>query len=213
MENTTTPDVASADESYWPNFGRDVFEYVEKYRKYGHIDQFKYDCGHCRTTVMGWVVATAEPGCERRWLLCPQCGSGSVQNGNALLPSQLSFPAIDGLSGGIRTLYNEARTSFDTRAYTGCEMLCRKILMAAAVDKGAEEDKTFALYVDYLSSKGYITPPLKEMATIIKNNGNMATHKIDEPDLKRSRHTLVFTRRILDTIYGTEHDLNKYGES
>ena len=207
----TTPDVYEDDASYWPNSGIEVIEYVEKYRKHERIEQLKYDCGHCGTTVMGWMVATAEPVCDRRWLLCPECGRGSVQNGNVMLPSRPSFPAIDGLSGGIRTLHDEARASFDARAYTGCEMLCRKILMAAAVDKGAGKNEKFVQYVDYLSSEGYITPPLKEMATIIRGIGNRATHEIDAPDLGRSRHTLVFTRRILDSMYGAEHDLDKYG--
>ena len=215
MENATAPDVYETGASYQPGIGMDVLESVEKNGKHGRIYQSKYDCGHCGTTVMGWLVATAEPGWDRRWLLCPECGMGSVQNDRVMLPTRPSFPAIDGLPGGIRTLYDEAGASFDARAYTGCEMLCRKILMAAAVDKGADEGKKFVQYVDvyYLSSGGYITPPLKEMATTIKDIGNRAAHKIDESDLERSRRTLVFTRRILDITYGTEYDLDKYGGS
>ena len=161
---------------------------------------------------MGWVVVAAVD-MNRRWLLCPECGMGSVQNDDVLLPPPPAFPAVGGLSDGIRSLYNEARVSFDTRAYTGCEILCRKILMTTAVDKGAEKNKKFVQYVDYLSDEGYITPPLKNMATIVKNNGNKAAHEIDAPDQERSKYTLEFTRRILDTIYGTEHDLGKYDGS
>ena len=37
-------------------------------------------------------------------------------------------------------------------------MDCRKVLMNTAVHQGAEEGKTFAYYVDFLDSKGYIPP-------------------------------------------------------
>ena len=162
---------------------------------------------------MGWVIAAAEPGYERRWLLCPECGRGSVENDNVMLPPQQSFPAINGLSVDISALYDEARASFDARAYTGCEILCRKILMAVAIDKGAEEDKKFAQYVDHLSSEGCITPPLIHMAATIKDSGNRAAHEIDASDRERSRRSMVFTRRILDTVYGIEYDLVEYSGS
>ena len=189
-----------------------------------------YTCGHCQAAVSGVVVNVSEEvdlyhfkmdeyevrefkGWTRRWLLCPKCGKGSVQNDYVILPHPPSFPTIDGLPNNIHSLYDEARTSFDARAYTGCEMLCRKILMGAAVNNGAEENKSFEYYVDHLDTAGYVTPPMKKMATIIRKNGNKAAHDINMPDPKRAEHTLKFTRRILDSIYGTEHDLCKYGSS
>jgi hypothetical protein len=159
---------------------------------------------------MGWVVAAASSW-QRLWLLCPACGGGSVQNDATILPPPPSFPAIDGLPEDICTLYDEARTSFDVRAYTGCEMLCRKILMGAAVDKGAEKNKRFVEYVAYLDDSGYVTPPLKKMADIIRENGNKAAHEIVPPDERRAKGTLTFTRRILDTVYGGEREIGEYG--
>lgn len=138
---------------------------------------------------------------------------GSVQNDDALIPPSQVFSDIPNLPPGIAELYDEGRSSFGAYAYTGCEMVCRKILMNAAVNKGAEKNKTFVYYVDHLESNGYVTPLLKEMAVTIRRNGNKATHEIDPSDRKRAEHMLKFTRRILDTIYGAEHEFGEYGHA
>lgn len=149
--------------------------------------------------------------CQGRSPSCPQCGRVSVQNDDAKLPSQ-TFSDVDGLPVDIAGLYDEARASFRAQAYTGCEILCRKILMSVAVNKGAEE-KNFAGCVAYLDSNGYVTPPLKNMADNIRKNGNKAAHEIVPPDLRRAKGTLTFTRRILDTVYGVEREIDEYDDA
>ena len=171
-----------------------------------------YVCGHCGTAVVGWVVAQAMVDYQRQWLLCPQCGMGSVRNDNTILPPPQTFPNVDGLPERIAGLYGEARMSFESQIYTGCEILCRKILMNVAVDKGAKPDKKFVQYVAYLESNGHVVSSLKNMATVVKDNGNAAAHEIDPPSRERAEYTLKFTRRILDTVYGVEYDFDKYGE-
>lgn len=199
-------DSASADT---PEQAHSIYDSVARLRSI--LDQY-YVCGHCGTSVTGWVVAYADrQRWQRQWLLCPQCGRGSVQNDDTILPPPQTFGNIDGLPDGIDGLYDEARASFGAQAYTGCEMLCRKILMNTAVDKGAEKNKKFVVYVDYLDSHGHITPSLKDMATIVKDNGNDAAHEVDPPDRERAEYTLEFTRSMLYIIYGMKHKLDKYG--
>lgn len=173
-------------------------------------DVLYYVCGHCNVAVTGWVVAYATGERKRQWLLCPRCGGGSVKNDDIILPPRQTFRKVDGLSGSIAALYDEARASFNAQAYTGCEILCRKILMSMAVDEGAKPNRRFVEYVDYLDSNGYITPALKDMATAIKDNGNEAAHEIDQPSQERAEYTLKFTRRILDITYGAEHEFGRY---
>ena len=183
--------------------------YAATQHSYSTKDQY-YVCGHCGTTVTGWIVSQTGDKYQRRWLLCPHCGRGSVQNDDTILPPPQTFGNIDGLPDGIDGLYDEARASFGAQAYTGCEMLCRKILMNVAVNKGAEKNKRFVEYVDYLDSHGYITPSLKDMATIVKDNGNDAAHEVDPPDRERAEYTLEFTRSMLYIVYGMKHKLDKY---
>ena len=195
--------------AYTPELARSIYAAIQQYRNIERIHY--YVCGHCGTAVTGWAVSHTEDKYQRRWLLCPQCGRGSVQNDDAILPPPQTFGNIDGLPDGIDNLYDEARASFGAQAYTGCEMLCRKILMNTAVNKGAEKNKRFVEYVDYLDSHGHITPSLKDMATIVKDNGNDAAHEVDPPDRERAEYTLEFTRSMLYIVYGMKHKLDKYG--
>ena len=171
-----------------------------------------YTCGHCERSVGGLVIAGIG---ERQilWLLCPSCGRGSVQHNNTILPPLLSVPQVGGLPSGICQVYDEARKSFAVEAYTGCELLCRKILMSVAVDRGDADGKSFEHYVDYLKDNGHITASLKDMADIIRRNGNQSTHKIGQPDPERAEHTLKFTAQVLRSIYEIESQFSKYQDS
>jgi len=80
-------------------------------------------------------------------------------------------------------------------------MACRKILMHMAVDKGADENRSFAHYVDYLSDHGYITPDGKKWVDYIRSRGNDANHEISlmtKPDAER---LLLFTDMLLRLVY------------
>ena len=166
-------------------------------------------CGHCERTVGGLVVASI-PGSYIQWLLCPICKQGSVRHHDAILPSLLPVPQVEGLPLDICLVYDEARKSFAVQAYTGCELLCRKILMSVAVDKGATEGDTFEHYVDYLKGNGHITASLKDMADTVRQNGNKSTHKIEQPDPERSKYTLEFTAQVLRSVYEIEAQFSKY---
>ena len=162
----------------------------------------------------GWVVAATIPNdYHRLWLLCPSCGKGSVKNDGVLWPFPQSFPAIKGMPDDINRLYDEARVSFDAQAYTGCEMLCRKILMNTAVDKGAKKNLSFEHYVDYLNAEGHFTPLMKKMAEKIRLHGNKSTHETEPSTQGNAKHALYFTNLILDAIYGAEHALKQHDNS
>ena len=99
------------------------------------------------------------------------------------------------------------------KAYTGCELLCRKILMNVAVDKGASEGETFECYINYLKDGGHITASMMDMADIVRDHGNKATHKIEQPSEARAKVTLEFTVHVLLSVYEAEHQLKKYTDS
>jgi hypothetical protein len=108
---------------------------------------------------------------------------------------------VNGLPETISVTYNEARICFSVMSYTACEILCRKILMNSAVNKGAEENKNFVYYVDYLQEHGYITPPMKKWVDVIRQNGNDAAHEIILSDKLRSQKTLEFVTQMLRILY------------
>ncbi len=168
---------------------------------------WSYNCGHCRYSVSGVVVATVahEDHSETRWLLCTTCGEGSVLTGmGQFYPGDIRGPEIDGLPVEVDTVYDEARRCLAASAYTACEMVCRKILMHVAVDKGAPEGKNFTVYLSHLETQGYITPPMKQWTDLIRRHGNVATHEIKLPDRVRAESTLMFTSELLRLVYEME---------
>ncbi|VDN49120.1 conserved protein of unknown function [Petrocella atlantisensis] len=166
-----------------------------------------YTCGHCGTYVSGAVIAYTGPvGARAEWLVCTKCGHGSYRKDNNIIyPGQVEGPSLTGVPEDVYEAYNEARNCMSVNAFNATELICRKILMHVAVEKGAEEGKSFAFYLDELESLGYITPPMKKWVDIIRKNGNSATHKIEEPNKGRAMSSLMFTAELLRIIYEMEH--------
>lgn len=174
----------------------------------------EYTCGYCGNKVSGIVVA--KYNCiggysSVKWLICTCCGEGSVCTpGGRIFPSTSYGPIIEGLPELIQDAYQEARDCFSVEAFSACELLCRKILMHIAVEKGAKEKESFTSYITFLSDKGYVTPPMKEWVELIREHGGKATHLIEKPDRKRAESTFMFTAELLRLIYEMEHIGKKY---
>jgi hypothetical protein len=114
-------------------------------------------------------------------------------------------PDIEGLPDDVSQAYDEARRCLAVNAFTAAEGVCRKILMHVAVDKHAEEGKTFASYIDHLAREGFVTPPMRDWVTLIKNHGNEAQHLLQAPSEKRAQGTLLFTAQLLRSVYEMGH--------
>jgi hypothetical protein len=114
---------------------------------------FAYTCGHCSAKVAGAVVSAIRlaNGELIQWLWCPNCDDGSVAptDGN-VYPAVASGPVIEGLPNVIQDAYQEARRCMSVNAYTASELMCRKLLMHMAVDKGAKEGLNFTDYLAHL---------------------------------------------------------------
>ena len=171
-----------------------------------------YTCGHCKMKVNGKVIgAISSSDGNIKWLLCTNCDDGSIiSKNNMLLPSTPFGPDIQGLPSEILAAYDEARGCYSIKAYTSCELMCRKILMHVGVDKGYAEGKPFVEYIDYIESKNYITPIMKPWVDLIREHGNSSTHKLMPPDAERSESTLMFTAELLKIVYEMEHIAKKY---
>lgn len=172
-----------------------------------------FDCGHCGREVTGFVVGVL-PGSQ--WMVCSSCHLGSVlitqQVPYVLYPSAKFGPELQGLPADVEEAYEEARRSYSVAAYVGTELLCRKLLMHVAVDKGAEAGKSFESYVDYLKEKGYITPTMEPWVDLIRQHGNMATHTLEKPDADRAKHTITFTAELLRVVYEMEYLAKQVGQ-
>ncbi len=171
-----------------------------------------YACANCNTTVSGAVVTTYfNRAGFIRWLLCSNCAEGSVQTSDGLIDPSASFgPIVEGLPNDVGIAYKEARECISANALTACELMCRKILMHVAVEKGAKEGDTFATYLTFLGTQGYITPPMKKWVELIRQHGNESTHRLAAPSRERAESTLIFTAELLRLVYEMEYLANKY---
>lgn len=169
-------------------------------------------CGHCGKSVQAAVlVQVHEAGfVPVAWLRCPACHKGSVVVNGRQYPGAVPGEDLEGLPPEVEAAYIEAREAMGVHAFTAGELMCRKILMHVAVDKGATEGDTFAAYIDFLEGAGYITPPMKPWAEVIRKHGNSATHKIPPADDARGLGTLAFTTQLLRMIYEMDHKVSQY---
>ena len=109
-----------------------------------------------------------------------------------------------------KTPYQEARRCMGVSAYTAADLLCRKILMHVAVDKGAKPGKTFAEYLTHLADAGYVTPPMAPWVDLIRQHGNQATHELPPSNQQRAESTVMFTAELLRLVYEMGHVAQRY---
>jgi hypothetical protein len=169
----------------------------------------RYTCPHCSLNVSGGILAKTGDDLNR-WLRCPACLKGAVVVEDLLSPAAPFGPPIVGLPGDVDEAYQEARRCMGVNAYTAAELVCRKILMHVAVDKGAKPGKAFADYVTHLADAGYVTPPMQPWVDLIRQHGNLATHELPPPDQQRAESTVMFTAELLRLVYEMDHMAQQY---
>lgn len=189
----------------------------------GQLPAKSYTCGHCGDRVApaegfhAFVRASTStqqrgnalglsntPQLRATAHICSSCGLPTVfdRNGGNQTPGPLVGADIAALPNDVSGLYSEARKALAGGAPSAAVMVCRKILMHVAVEKGADENKRFVDYVDYLSTKGWV-PPVSggEVLKFIKDQGNGENHeiKISAPDSAAALLRLV--ERVLEWVY------------
>lgn len=73
--------------------------------------------------------------------------------------------------------------------------------MNIAVEEGAEADKTFAHYVDFLAAKGFVPLNGKAWVDHIRKIGNVAAHQIELMSAQQSSELITFVEMLLRFIY------------
>ena len=165
---------------------------------------YQHKCGHCDRNVAGIVVASYSKQ-SIKWVGCPACLKGSVVNNGVITPMPFLGDDVQGLEDPIKSAYLEARKSLSSKSNTACVLMCRKILMNVAVDKGDLQGKQFVDYVNYLVEQGHITPTMHVWVDKIRDLGNDATHEIPSPDDETANAALTFTTLLLKNVYETAH--------
>jgi hypothetical protein len=166
------------------------------------IGSASWDCGFCGT------LTSSEKGyftdsSPQAWIrVCASCKAPTFFSPTGeQYPGSLPGEAVAGLPSELEKLYSEARKSASAGAQTAAVMACRKMLMNVAVHEGAQGNDTFAAYVNYLDSNGYVPPNGKAWVDYIRSKGNEATHEINLMDKTDSTALIKFTCMLLKFVY------------
>lgn len=174
------------------------------------VASMSYLCGFCNDKVSsdkGYKINNFSDGSGNTFhykgiYICPSCKGPTFFDFNERqFPGKMIGNFVEEVPPQIASLYTEARNSFSGGAYTGTVLLARKMLMNIAVHFGADENKNFIFYVNYLSDEGYINKSNRGWIDYIRLQGNEATHKIELKSEKEAENILKFIEMLLKTNY------------
>ena len=170
------------------------------------ISKKNFTCGYCKNKVgpsNGYRYDSSD-GNERknRIYICPVCDRPTY-----FTPGEKQYPGapfgdpVQHLPIQIEELYNEARRCLSVSSYTSAVMVCRKLLMHIAVEKGAEENQTFMDYVEWLQQNNYLPPDGVSWVDYIRQKGNEANHEIILMEKEDAESLITFLGIFLKFVY------------
>lgn len=171
-----------------------------------------YKCGYCGMEVGSNVGYSYKKDSNINIYICPSCGHPTYKNYSYLTPGSSYGSEIPNLPVTVESIYNEARSSYKAGAYTGVILICRKVLMNVAIDRGAKPNLKYIEYVDYLLDEGYVPPKSEKWIDDIRKEGNSATHDETSKNQNDAKKILDFVQMLLLINYKFNDDLEKDSE-
>lgn len=135
---------------------------------------------------------------------CPECFMPIIigLDGNIIPQSQiLPFEDVRYLPQSIEKLYIECRKCYLNDCYHSVIMVSRTLLMHVAVDKGDSAGKSFAQYINYLETNGFIGSQNKEWVDRIRTIGNKYVHELDDATSDDAQKVIMFIKQLLGNLY------------
>lgn len=182
-------------------------DYRFKYENISEQESHSLICGYCGEHVApnrGYSIYSGSRHEDIGYIYqCPHCKNPIFyfcQTGETI-PGAMYGREIKNLPENIKTLYNECRICYANQCYTASQMIARTLLMHIAVEQGAQENQTFAKYVNYLDENGYIPPNGKKWVDFIRTSGNVANHDIIIKEKDETEKVIMFLSTLLLFIY------------
>jgi len=135
---------------------------------------------------------------------CPECFMPVIigLDGKIIPQSQvLPFDDVRFLPENINKLYIECRKCYLNECYHSVIMVSRTLLMHVAVDKGDIAGKSFAQYITYLETNGFIGSQNKEWVDKIRTIGNKYVHELDHATAEDAEKVILFIKQLLGNLY------------
>ncbi len=178
------------------------------------VESNEVKCGYCGGIVaphMGYKIKQDDQtGMTIAYIYeCPHCKNPIIYfcRNKTVIPGSMFGRDIKNLPDSIQTLYSECRTCYANQCYTASQMIARTLLMHIAVEQGADDNQSFAYYVNYLESKGYIPPNGKAWVDFIRTSGNVANHEVIIKEREETEKVITFLSTLLLFIYELPNEL------
>ncbi len=140
---------------------------------------------------------------------CPVCMKPiiyDVKKGSTF-PVALPFESVKNLPDEVATIFDECRSACGAGCYTASVILARTLLNHVAVDKGAEANKSFQYYVDYLV-ENFMPPKSKAWVDSIRLSANDSTHHLEIMKKEEAELVIKFVMYLLKYIYELPEELS-----
>lgn len=186
--------------------GKENHEYF--YWKGDQKQESDFECGYCgRHTSSDVGLTMFMAGRSNSQVenfgvfICTHCNLPTFITDTIQIPGVKYGSTVNNLSDTLSKVYDEARDSFSVGAYTGVVLLSRKLLMHIAVELGAEPNRRFIEYVNYLDEEGFITARSRGWVDSIRQMGNASTHEIEISSKEDAEKMIKFCEMILKTNF------------
>jgi hypothetical protein len=134
--------------------------------------------------------------------ICPNCNRPTfLDEGGKQFPGVPFGEPVQHVPANVEALYEEARVCTSAGAYTAAVLALRKLLMNIAVSKAAPANQSYAEYVTYLETKGYVPPDGREWVDEIRKLGNEANHEIRLMSKPEAEELIGFAELLLKFVY------------
>lgn len=165
-------------------------------------------CPYCNVKVQAKSntrIIDAESGAIKYHIhKCPECFMPVIigLDGKIIPQSQLlPFDDVRYLPESIDKLYVECRKCYLNECYHSVIMVSRTLLMHIAVDKGDDTGKSFAQYITFLETRGFIGSQNKEWVDKIRTIGNKYVHELDNATSEDAEKVILFIKQLLGNLY------------
>lgn len=176
-----------------------------------NMNENRFRCGYCgsiTSSVQGMQLRNRANGGRDDYrhenhgiYICTHCNMPTFLWADKQVPGNRYGSEVNHLPKLLNDVYDEARSSYSSGAYTGTVLLCRKLLMHIAVELGAKENLRFIEYVNYLEENNHITVRSKDWVDSIRKSGNASTHEIEISSKEEAEKMIKFSEMILKTNF------------
>ena len=164
-------------------------------------------CGHCNNNISLNTYAEYYNTDSNIYLYstgqCPYCEKPIIYDRlkKTAIPYSSKFDTINHLPKDIDILYKECKDSFSVGSYTCCVITARTLMAHIAVEQGAEENKSFVEYVNYLQQNCLPIKTNNAWVDKIRQLGNDSTHKLLIATKEEAELSIKFIIAILKNVY------------